>query len=54
MPRLWAKATAELRPGALLVSNSFAVPGVAAWRIVDVGDRRRTRLHCYRIARPGG
>jgi SAM-dependent methyltransferase len=54
MPRLWAKATAELRPGALLVSNSFAVPGVAAWRLVDVGDRRRTRLHCYRIARPGG
>jgi hypothetical protein len=51
MPRLWAKARAEMAAGARLVSNSFEVPGVAAERVVDVPDRRQTRLHCYR---PGG
>jgi len=48
MPQLWEKARAEMAPGALLVSNSFAVPGVSALQEVDVEDRRRTRLHCYR------
>jgi hypothetical protein len=48
MPRLWAKARAELRPGALLVSNSFEVPGMAAERVIAVDDGRRTRLLCYR------
>jgi len=51
MPRLWAKTGAEMAAGALLVSNSFEVPGVAAERMVEVPDRRQTRLHCYR---PGG
>jgi SAM-dependent methyltransferase len=47
MPRLWHKARAEMRPGSLLVSNSFPVPDVAATQIVEVGDRRGTRLYCY-------
>lgn len=51
MPRLWAKARAEMAAGAQLVSNSFEVPGVAAEHVVAVPDRRQTRLHCYR---PGG
>jgi SAM-dependent methyltransferase len=50
MPRLWAKACAEMRPDSLLVSNSFEVPGIAAERTVAVDDRRATRLHCYRVA----
>jgi SAM-dependent methyltransferase len=49
MPRLWEKARAEMRPGTLLVSNSFAVPDAAAGEIREVGDRRGTRLHCYRL-----
>lgn len=49
MPRLWKKACAELGPGALLVSNSFAVPGVAAEASVTVTDRRATRLYLYRL-----
>ena len=49
MARLWAKACAELRPGALLVANSFPVPDVVPTRTVDVGDRRGTRLFVYRI-----
>lgn len=51
MAELWEKASAEMRPGTLLVSNSFAVPGQAPEREVEVGDRRETRLYCYR---PGG
>lgn len=48
MARFWVKACEEMRPGALLVSNSFAVPDVRADRVVDVADRRETRLYCYR------
>lgn len=51
MPRLWDKARAEMRPGSALVSNSFAIPGVAPDHVVEVDDRRRTRLFRYR---PGG
>lgn len=48
MARLWAKAGAEMRPGSLLVSNSFAIPGVEPANTVEVPDRRGTRLLCYR------
>ncbi|OIQ94654.1 hypothetical protein GALL_234100 [mine drainage metagenome] len=53
MPRLIVKARTEMRPGALLVANSFAVPGIAPERVIAVDDRRTTRLYCYRIAKPG-
>lgn len=52
MPALWAKASAEMRAGTLLVSNSFAVPGVAPERVVELGDWQGTRLYVYRM--PGG
>ncbi|THF63924.1 methyltransferase type 12 [Pseudothauera nasutitermitis] len=47
MARVWQKACAELVPGALLLSNSFPVPGVEPAFVVDVADRRRTRLYAY-------
>ncbi len=47
MPRLWRKALAEMAPGALLVSNSFAVPDVAPDRVIEVDDRRATCLYLY-------
>lgn len=47
MPRLHACAQAQIRPGALLVSNSFAIPGVAPTSVVEVADRRTTQLYCY-------
>jgi hypothetical protein len=50
MPRLWAKANAEMQPGSLLVSNSFEIPGIEAEYTVEVRDGRATRLHCYRPA----
>lgn len=47
MARLWAKARAEMSPGARLVSNSFPVPEQMPLAMVDVADRRRTRLNIY-------
>lgn len=49
MPRLWAKAGAEMRPGSLLVSNSFPIPDVEPQRVIELADRRRTRLYCYAL-----
>jgi hypothetical protein len=44
MPKLWAKARAEMRPGSLLISNSFEIPGVLPHRVLTLEDGRRTRL----------
>jgi hypothetical protein len=44
MPALWQKAQTELKPGALLVSNTFAIPGVAPDRTIALGDWRGTCL----------
>lgn len=52
MTRVWDKACAEMRPGTLLVSNSFPVEGVEPEAVVEVDDRRRTRLYCYLPAGP--
>ena len=54
MAEVWQKAASELRPGSVLVSNSFPVPGRESDFVVDVDDRRSTRLYGYRIpSRPG-
>lgn len=49
MPRLLAQAHAQMRRGTLLVSNSFAVPETPAEFVVEVADRRATKLFCYRM-----
>lgn len=49
MPALWERARLELRAGGWLVSNSFPVPGVKPTEVLQVDDRRQTRLYCYRI-----
>lgn len=49
MTDVWAKAQQELRPGALLVSNSFPVAGRKPEGIVEVADGRATTLYVYRI-----
>jgi SAM-dependent methyltransferase len=48
MAQLWAKVQDEMRPDGLLVSNSFAVPEQDPETVVDVADRRETRLYLYR------
>ena len=49
MTRLYDKAKAEMKPGSLFISNSFTVPSRAADQIVELDDRRRTRLHIWRM-----
>jgi hypothetical protein len=49
MPRLWEKARAEMKPGSLLVSNSFAVPGEAPDEIVELDDLTHSRLLIWRM-----
>jgi len=49
MPDLWRKAKSEMKPGALLVSNTFAVPGVDPTNTLVLEDSRRTRLLIWRI-----
>ena len=48
MRALWEKVQQEMPPGTLFISNSFAVPGIAAEQIIEVDDARQTRLYCYR------
>ncbi len=47
MPRLAIKAATEMTHGARLVSNSFPVPDRQPAEVIDVADRRHTRLHVY-------
>ncbi|MBI3523563.1 MAG: methyltransferase type 12 [Betaproteobacteria bacterium] len=49
MAALLHKAHTEMRPGSMLVSNTFAIPDVEPERVVALTDRRATRLHCYRM-----
>jgi hypothetical protein len=49
MTDLWTKAKAEITHGGVLVSNSFEILHAAPTRVVEVSDRRRTRLFCYNL-----
>jgi len=49
MPALYDKAKREMKPGSLLVSNSFSVPGQTADEVWDLADRRKTQLFLYRM-----
>lgn len=51
MAQLWEKATREMKPGAVLLSNTFPVPGAPPAFIKELADGRRTRLYGYF---PGG
>lgn len=51
MTRVWIKASTEMSPEALLVSNSFWIEGVTAEQILPVNDRRETKLYLYRPGR---
>lgn len=54
MARVWAKACAELSPGAWLVSLAFEVPGVAPTATLPAGQARRHAVWVYRIPTDGG
>lgn len=49
MAALWLKVRAEMRPGTLFVSNTFAVPGVEPSEVVQLDDFHRSSLYLYRL-----
>ena len=49
MERLNEKLRAEMKPGSLFISNSFAVPGLEPNDVVAVDDARQTQLLLWRM-----
>jgi hypothetical protein len=49
MPALWDKARAEMKPGSLLISNTFAVPDRIADETLELGDLSHARLLIWRM-----
>lgn len=49
MSALWEKAKGEMRPGSLFISNSFQVPEATPSAVIEVDDRRRSRLYVWRL-----
>lgn len=49
MAQLWQKAREEMRPGALLISNSFEIPQVPAQEIIELQDWRDSRLLLWQL-----
>jgi len=49
MEKLWHKARAEMRPGALFVSSTFAVPDQTPHETVQVDDLHRSTLLIWRM-----
>jgi len=49
MPELWAKAVREMRPGSLLVSNTFTVPGQEPMRRIPLPGRKDACLLVWKF-----
>ncbi len=49
MARLWAQARRQMRPGTLLISNSFEIPGVAPDEVLQLDDLTGSRLLLWRM-----
>lgn len=49
MAKLGEKIRREMRPGSLFISSSFPVPDWQPESVVQIEDRRRTKLFCYRV-----
>lgn len=49
MARLWLKAKAEMRPGTVFISSTFAVPGQTPVETVVVDDLHRSVLLVWRM-----
>ncbi|QOJ23517.1 MAG: class I SAM-dependent methyltransferase [Gammaproteobacteria bacterium] len=49
MAALWEKACKEMRPGSLLISNTFIIPGVAANQSIKLDDFSNSTLYLWKI-----
>lgn len=49
MVRLWQKAQAEMRPGTVFISSTFAVPGQTPVEVVNTDDLHHSALLVWRM-----
>lgn len=49
MPDVWRKAQDEMQGGALLVSNSFEIPGAPPDQAIELNDWKGARLYLWRM-----
>jgi hypothetical protein len=49
MKDLWQKARAEMRPGTLFISSTFAVPGQSPHESVQLDDLHNSTLHIWHM-----
>jgi hypothetical protein len=49
MVELGEKIKREMRPGSLFISSSFPIPDWRPESVVQIEDRRRAKLYCYRV-----
>ncbi|WP_374565003.1 hypothetical protein [Nitrosomonas sp.] len=49
MNSLWQKAKKEMRPGSLLISNTFVIPGVAPDQSIRLNDFSNSTLYLWRL-----
>ena len=49
MERLWQKARAEMRPGSVFISSTFAVPELAPHEIIATDDLHDSKLFVWRM-----
>ena len=49
MPSLWEKASREMQPGSLFISNTFAVPGITPEKIIALNDFSKSKLYIWRM-----
>jgi hypothetical protein len=49
MERLWQKAKAEMKPGAVFISSTFSIPGVLPLATINVDDLHRSTLLIWQM-----
>lgn len=49
MESLWQKAIREMRPGSVLISNTFIIPGIAPDKTIPLNDFSNSTLYLWKI-----
>lgn len=49
MESLWRKASKEMRPGSLLISNTFMIPGLTPHKSIKLNDFSNSTLYLWKI-----
>jgi hypothetical protein len=49
MESLWRKVSKEMRPGSLLISNTFLIPGVTPHKSIQLNDFSNSTLYLWKI-----